>query len=209
MLFDRYRFVPAKWHSSRRGFVPDLVVIHYTAGRGDVDALANYFKRGTRKVSAHFGIGRNGDIVQMVDTSYSAWHAGKSRFRDDRVPVGWRSIGIELCNAGSRYKGDDAIKRRHRNPASRSNSWEPYPCEQLRALESLVKTLRDELGVKFVTGHEDIRNTHVVKGLKGSKTDPGPAFPWDAVDWHGLEQWHWSFKDRLWYDVKQGEAPTT
>ena len=210
-ILEGYPYVEAKWHSSRRGNKPTIVVIHYTAGRGDAKRLANYFQIGKRKASAHFGIGRPGEVYQMVDTDHTAWHAGGSKFRDFRIPVGWTSIGIEICNTGFAYIKDDqpAYPGRHRNPASRPKRWECYTWYQQQSLEKLIFELKKiHPTLKYVCGHEDIRNSDVIKGIKGSKSDPGPGFFWKSTNWSGLEQWHWSFRDKEFYHCPQGTGPT-
>lgn len=206
-------YIQARWHSSRRGRDIELVVLHYTAGRGDEDGLARFFARGNRKASAHFGVGRTGGVCQMVDLKRSAWHAGKSKFRG-RSPVGWMSIGIEICNTGwahlDRLPDDRIFHGRHRNPASRKREWEMYPWKQVESVDALLKELKVAVPtLKYVCAHEDIRNADVVD-IRGAKTDTGPAFPWHVlhIDDIGLEQWHWSFRDKEWYRVADGQKPT-
>lgn len=209
-LIKGYPYMEAKYHSDRRGNEPKILVIHYTAGRGNGLRLAKYFAAGQREASAHFGIGRPGEVYQMVDTDRNAWHAGKSKFRDSRIPVGRQSIGVEICNTGGAYLKDDDPKfvGKHRNPRAKRTTWEPYTRSQQKSLEKLIIDLRAvHPTLQYVTGHEDICNSDVVD-IKGGKIDPGPAFPWATTNWHGLEQWHWSFRDKMWYSVPQGKGPT-
>lgn len=205
MKFPEYTWMEAKHKSSRRGREPTIIVLHYTAGKGDADALGRFFARGNREASAHFGVSRepedNGvQIYQYVDTEDNAWHAGKSKFRGRGI-VGWRSIGVEICNQGSAYSKDyDIYPGRHRNPASKAEKWEPYRWTQQKAIEELCAKLKKaHPTLKYITGHEDIRNNQVLPELKGSKTDPGPGFYWSTTDFGTLEQWHWSFKRKIWY----------
>src|SRR5689334_20771077 len=53
------------------------------------------------RVSAHFLVRRNGEVVQFVPTSRRAWHAGESTWRG-RARCNDFSVGIELEG------GDDA-----------------------------------------------------------------------------------------------------
>lgn len=81
----------------RRG-VPDLVVLHWTAGPGEPDALARYLRSTSRQASYHLAIGRDGDVLQLVALDRAAWHAGDGRLDGARVnPI---SVGIALCNRG-------------------------------------------------------------------------------------------------------------
>lgn len=51
------------------------LIMHYTAGRG-FDSTVEHFRDGANKVSAHFVVGRDGRLVQMVPLNRPAWHAG-------------------------------------------------------------------------------------------------------------------------------------
>jgi hypothetical protein len=73
--------------SSRNGRAIDHIVVHYTTSRNIEGSIA-HFKTGTPRVSAHYIIGRDGALVQMVPDQDCAWHAGTSEMNQ-------RSIGIE------------------------------------------------------------------------------------------------------------------
>ena len=57
------------------------------------------------KVSCHYLIKNDGEIVIMVPDLYEAWHAGVSSWRNFKS-LNNNSIGIEICNPGhnSNYK---------------------------------------------------------------------------------------------------------
>jgi len=71
----------AKWIGSRhkrrgrKGYKPDAVVVHIMEGtlRG-TDAWFNDLRS---KVSAHYGVGKNGEVHQYVHEADTAWHAGR------------------------------------------------------------------------------------------------------------------------------------
>jgi N-acetylmuramoyl-L-alanine amidase len=69
------RFLPA--HGQGGPISPRFVIIHYTAG-GSAESTAQYFASETARASAHFVIGRDGHLIQQVETNRAAWHAGKS-----------------------------------------------------------------------------------------------------------------------------------
>nr|VFJ43457.1 MAG: AmpD protein [Candidatus Kentron sp. FW] len=104
------------------------------------------------RVSSHVLIRRDGEVVQYVPFHRRAWHAGISEFKG-RNNCNDFSIGIEL-------EGSDHV---------------PYETIQYRRLTDLARLLivtwpgitRDS-----IKGHSDI--------APGRKTDPGPAFDWDA-----------------------------
>ncbi|HEX5958003.1 MAG TPA: peptidoglycan recognition family protein [Hyphomicrobiaceae bacterium] len=79
--------------SSRNGKVVDHIVIHYTTSR-NIEGTIAHFMAGTPRVSAHYIVGRDGELVQMVPDQECAWHAGTSAMNA-------RSIGIEhVARAG-------------------------------------------------------------------------------------------------------------
>jgi AmpD protein len=93
--------------------------------------------RGLR-VSAHFFVRRDGEIVQFVSTDKRAWHAGVSRF-EGRQRCNDFSIGIEL-------EGTDVL---------------PYTAEQYTTLARLTPVLRTRYPLAAVRGHE-----HIAPGRK-------------------------------------------
>lgn len=73
--------------SSRDGTRIDHIVVHYTTSR-NISGTISHFKDGTPQVSAHYIVGQDGALVQVVPDSERAWHAGNSQMNA-------RSIGIE------------------------------------------------------------------------------------------------------------------
>ena len=102
------------------------------------------------RVSAHFLIRRNGEIVQFVPLHQRAWHAGQS-YCDGRMRANDFSIGIEL-------EGTDDL---------------PFENAQYESLTQLTEAVRRHCPAitrEHVYGHGDI--------APGRKTDPGPMFDW-------------------------------
>lgn len=85
------------------------------------------------RVSAHFFIRRNGELVQFVPCSQRAWHAGASSWRG-RERCNDYSVGIEL-------EGSDEV---------------PFTDDQYAALNSLLAVLRAAYPIADVVGHSDI-----------------------------------------------------
>ena len=77
---------------------PDVLVIHFTGG-SSIDGAVSHLKKKSVKASAHLVVGREGEIVQLVEFSKKAWHAGKSEYLG-RKGLNHYSIGIEIVNAG-------------------------------------------------------------------------------------------------------------
>ena len=77
---------------------PNLVVLHHTSDDTVEEALRT-LTWPERKVSAHYLIGRDGRIVQLVQENERAWHAGESWW-SGITDINSISLGIELDNNG-------------------------------------------------------------------------------------------------------------
>lgn len=143
-----------RWQASpnvgarRDGLTPEIVVLHYTAMASAEAALARLCDPAS-EVSAHYLVGRDGAVVQMVAEEDRAWHAGAGEWRG-LSDINSRSIGIELDNPGTH----------------------PFPEPQMAALESLLEGIRSRwpVAIRDVIGHSCM--------APGRKTDPGPRFDW-------------------------------
>lgn len=168
---------------------PSLIVLHYTAsgglnGHGDV----SYLMKPQAKASAHFVVGRAGDISQIVELGRKAWHAGKS-FWNGKANANDFSVGIEIDNWGWLTKRADGsfysytgekieparvVEARHKHSSCPQKYWEAYPPVQIESTVKLIKALKSYLpSLTEIVGHEDI--------APGRKTDPGPALPWQHI----------------------------
>ncbi len=85
------------------------------------------------RVSAHFLIRRNGEIIQFVPCGMRAWHAGVSNWQG-RERCNDFSIGIEL-------EGDDHG---------------PFTDAQYAALARLTRRLRRAYPISSIAGHSEI-----------------------------------------------------
>jgi V8-like Glu-specific endopeptidase len=88
------RFAPAKFFGKKDSRTIRRVVIHITDGGPKVEGVIAWFQNPKDKdgkdvkVSAHYVVGQDGTIVQMVKENDVAWHAGSAN---------GDSIGIEHC----------------------------------------------------------------------------------------------------------------
>jgi N-acetylmuramoyl-L-alanine amidase len=164
----------------------DLVVVHYTASPGAPDSqperMFRWLDESARRSSTHFIILRDGTIIQAAPTSRRTWHAGGSRWRG-KGSVNKRSIGVDLENVGRLYPCPEGFKNSYggiyAGPTPyqyQATFWEPYTADALDALALLVSDLAAEFPVlrdrERWAGHEEIKKT---------KSDPGPAFPWERL----------------------------
>lgn len=104
------RWETTSHHSSRKNADIDHIVIHYTTSR-NIEGSISHFKHGSPRTSAHYIIGRDGALVQMVKDSDNAWHAGSS-------VMNRRSIGIEHV-----AKVGDAITNSQARTSIKLISW--------------------------------------------------------------------------------------
>lgn len=134
------------------------IIIHYTGMKNQKIAIERLQSK-VAKVSAHYVISKKGRIIQMVDDEYVAWHAGKSKWKND-VNLNSKSIGIELVN----------------------NGFENFPLKQIKILALLIKYLinKYKINIKNVLGHSHI--------APDRKIDPGPLFPWAYLKKKGLSK---------------------
>ncbi len=99
----------------------------------DCSAHPYYAQLKDIKVSSHFFIRRDGNIIQFVPCTKRAWHAGVSSWQG-RSACNDFSMGIEL-------EGSDAVA---------------FDDRQYAALARLTRVLRRNYPVREVAGHSDI-----------------------------------------------------
>jgi N-acetylmuramoyl-L-alanine amidase len=87
----------------RGGAEPDLVVLHHT-GMASAAAALERLRDPAAAVSAHYLIGADGTVWQLVPEDRRAWHAGAGAW-GGVTDVNSRSIGIELDNPGPLARG--------------------------------------------------------------------------------------------------------
>lgn len=137
-------------HDARpHGVATELLVIHNISlppnefgGAGIVQLFTNrldcsahpyYAQLQDVKVSAHFLIRRDGQIIQFVSCQQRAWHAGVSSWKG-RSRCNDFSLGIEL-------EGTDFL---------------PFSDTQYAALSRLTRCLRRTYPLRDIAGHSDI-----------------------------------------------------
>ena len=78
-----------------------FIIIHYTGMKKELDSIKKLQSPGS-KVSSHYLIKKNGEILILVPDLYEAWHAGLSNWKNYKY-LNKNSIGIEITNPGHQY----------------------------------------------------------------------------------------------------------
>ena len=121
------------------------------------------------KVSSHYLIKNNGEIITLVPNLYIAWHAGVSFWKNYKS-LNKNSIGIEISNPGHNFK------------------YKKFSKKQISSLIILSKFLIKKYNIfpQNILGHSDI--------APNRKKDPGEKFPWEYLSkkkigfWHNIDQ---------------------
>lgn len=167
------------------------IVAHWTGGSRFDGAMA-WLSNPAAKASAHFVVGRGGEIGQLVSVLKTAWHAGESSWRLP-VPdsttnhsgttitgINKYSIGIEFVNLG-RIKKNEAgqfmsstgkLVDAHQVICSEEDKkyYQVFTEEQIEAGLELMLAIKEFYpGIIELIGHSDIAPKR--------KIDPGPEFP--------------------------------
>jgi N-acetylmuramoyl-L-alanine amidase len=137
-----------------------MLVLHYT-GMEDGPSAIGRLRSEASKVSSHYVVAEDGQVLRLVDEEKRAWHAGRSFWRGV-TDVNSASIGIEIINPGHEF------------------GYRPFTDEQMDSLVPLVADIVKRRGIKpaYVVGHSDI--------APNRKEDPGELFDWAKLARLGL-----------------------
>lgn len=175
-----------------------MIVLHYTGMRDAASAIARLTDP-EAKVSSHYLVAEDGQVMRLVAEERRAWHAGKAFWRGV-TDVNSASIGIEIVNPGHEF------------------GYRPFPKPQMDALIPLISDIRDRHAIEVanIVGHSDVAPQR--------KQDPGELFDWELLaklglavrrPRHGLADPHWTpggfllALERFGYDVADGPAAVT
>ena len=145
-----------------------FIIFHYTGMRNEKDAIKR-LTNSKSKVSSHYFIKNNGNVITLVPELYISWHAGVSSWQNYKS-INKHSIGIEISNPGH------------------NNGYKNFSKKQINSIIKLSKYLikKYKIRIKFILGHSDIAPLR--------KKDPGEKFPWKYLSkikiglWHDLNQ---------------------
>jgi len=137
-----------------------IVVLHYTGMEDAASAIAR-LRDPEARVSCHYLIAEDGQVLRMVPEEKRAWHAGQSYWRGLQG-LNASSIGIEIVNPGHEF------------------GYRPFTPQQMDALVPLLAGIveRHQVPPANIVGHSDI--------APARKQDPGELFDWALLARHRL-----------------------
>jgi N-acetylmuramoyl-L-alanine amidase len=141
----------------------DMLILHYTGMKTAQDAIDRLCDPEAR-VSSHYVVDEDGEILRLVPEERRAWHAGVSYWRGHHA-LNDRSIGIEIVNPGHEW------------------GYRDFPAPQMAAVRDLCLSIlsRHPIPAGNVVAHSDV--------APDRKEDPGENFRWDDLACNGVGIW--------------------
>ena len=148
-----------------------FLIFHYTGMKSESTAISRLTNIKS-KVSSHYLIKNNGEIITFVPDLYIAWHAGISFWKNFEF-LNKNSIGIEISNPGHNF------------------GYKRFSKKQIKAILLLSKFLIKKYQIlpENILGHSDI--------APNRKKDPGEKFPWEYLFKNKIGFWHNLDKKKL------------
>ena len=161
---------PSPNFDQRRG-PPDMLVLHYTGMPTAEEAVAR-LRDPEARVSSHYVVLEDGQILRLVAEERRAWHAGRGSWQGE-TDCNAASIGIEIVNPGHEF------------------GYRDFPAAQIDAVISLVSDIRTRWTIPDarIIGHSDLAPER--------KQDPGERFPWKRLASVGHGLWFEPAQERV------------
>ena len=144
------------YSSRKKNKIVKYIVLHYT-GMKNLKLAYDKLSDETSNVSSHYLISRNGTIYNLLCPKYKAWHAGKSKWKNN-ININDYSIGIELENKGHDF------------------GYTKFSNKQYNSLKELISFLKKNFNIlnENIIYHSDI--------APNRKKDPGEKFFMNKID---------------------------
>lgn len=181
MRINRHAFISPNYDDRPDGVRPGALIFHSCEGRpfgrertSSLPWLCNpQPATPKRRVSCNFYVGRRGEVWQLVDPRFRAWHAGRTNLfgRDDWADF---SIGIELEHAQGSA---------------------PYPTAQLDVAVELGAWLVAEYQIprQMIVTHRAVAWPRTPRPRKIDPTDMSDATFAQLADRMLTARWHLEF----------------
>ncbi|MDB2545079.1 N-acetylmuramoyl-L-alanine amidase [Candidatus Pelagibacter bacterium] len=163
-MYTTYNYSPNFELKKRKPDQIKFIIFHYTGMKKESEAIERLTSIKS-KVSCHYLIKNNGEIVVMVPDLYEAWHAGVSSWKNFNS-LNKNSIGIEISNPGHDF------------------NYKRFSKKQIQSIKKLSRFLikKYKIDQKNILGHSDI--------APNRKKDPGEKFPWKYLAKFRIGIWH-------------------
>ena len=163
-MFTTINYSPNFDLKKRKNKEIKFIIFHYTGMKKEIDAIKLLIDEKS-KVSSHYFIKKNGEILSLVPDLYISWHAGISSWKKHKS-INKYSIGIEISNSGHDYKNEKFTKK------------------QINSIIKLSRFLIKKYNItkENILGHSDI--------APDRKIDPGEKFPWKYLSKKKIGYWH-------------------
>ena len=163
-MHTTYNYSPNFELKKRKPDQIKFIIFHYTGMKKESEAIERLTSIKS-KVSCHYLIKNNGEIVVMVPDLYEAWHAGVSSWKNFKS-LNKNSIGIEISNPGHDF------------------NYKKFSKKQIQSIKKLSRFLikKYKIDQKNILGHSDI--------APNRKKDPGEKFPWKYLAKFRIGNWH-------------------
>ncbi len=140
-----------------------MLILHYT-GMSDAGVALQRLVDPSSRVSAHWLVDEDGEVIRLVPEARRAWHAGVACWQGLR-DVNSASVGIEIVNPGH------------------AGGLPPFPGRQMDTVAALSREVLARHGIRqrHVLGHSDVAPQR--------KQDPGELFDWRWLASQGVGLW--------------------
>lgn len=156
--------------NDRNGQKPIVIVNHISVGK--MGSMYNHFFNPTNRASSHFGVGRDGSIVQYVAINKAAWTQG--RIQAPTAPI-IKQVGgdpnkyaVSIEHEGYAGNGLDGNLTEEQFIAT---------CWLHKHIQTAVETI---YGVRIPLNSHQVLGHYQIDSI-GKPSCPGRAFPWGRL----------------------------
>lgn len=167
-------------HGSRLGVKPLAIVNHISVG--SITSMLNTFENPANQCSSHYGISREGEIVQYVKLDRAAWCQGivKERYAAAKTPI----VQQMNCNPNLYCVAIEYEGYIEKGTGARLGVDGDITEEQFAAgvwLQRFIKeSVKTSFGTNIVLGPQYVLGHYQIDPIR-KPVCPGPKFPWSRM----------------------------